>query len=385
MHKSGRFMKESEPTDEDIIVQDIYGVASKFVCTGEGLDASECFKLKIAFKKIDADYPIESIRFWGKIFGTHNDYYIIECIPGDSSIFEDNAGNETIQEDNDLNSREPVQAIFNICSHLTGDLTATVDCFPPFPGTEAHYLRAQVARISAATQLAPQNFFQLRQDDNDDGGEEEEEDEEMVQVECEENEEYVAQPLDEMELEQWVHCRPYILPQGRVTWWNPLEVEDETGSESGSTGDDNKIPPLRGFGVEHQPERGPPILTPITEDLEVHGQVPWTIRRFPGGLYLRISSLLWPGAHTIAWEGAFENVYVGWGLKATGPGGFQTTLPAIQHETIEEPVEQTDPTPEEEAAKEEGKSTENGENSEDGDDDYGEDEEEEEEEEEEDM
>lgn len=89
--------------------------------------------------------------------------------------------------------------------------------FPPFPGTEAHYLRAQIARISAATQLAPQDFYHLRLDSDDDG-EDEEGNEEVVQVECEENEEYVAQPLDEMELELWVHCRPYILPQGRVTW-----------------------------------------------------------------------------------------------------------------------------------------------------------------------
>lgn len=63
------------------------------------------------------------------------------------------------------------------------------------------------------------------------------------------------------------------------------------------------MPPLRGLGVEPQPERGPPILTPITEDLEVQGQVPWTIRRYLGGLYLRVSSLLWPGAHTVAQGG----------------------------------------------------------------------------------
>ncbi|KAH9284849.1 Radial spoke head protein 6 -like protein A [Echinococcus granulosus] len=395
-----QFTKDSEPEDEDIIVQDIRDISNMLKCTGEGLDPSEHFKLKLAFKKIIADNPIESIRFWGKIFGTHNDYYIIECHLSNFDISEDNVKKEIVSEDTESNGRGPdedpplpksiwkpppetpseevgegvnsrVYFVSNhpcgpysrlphaepkhivasrlIFSHFTGDLTVSVASFPPFPGTEAHYLRAQIARISAATHLAPRDFYRLRLDNH--GGDEGEESEEMVEVECEENEEYIAQPVDEMELEQWVHCRPYILPQGRVTWWNPLDAESETES-NGDSGDDT-VPPPRGLNVESQPELGPPILTPITEDIEVQGQVPWTMRRYLGGLYLRVSSLLWPGAHTIAREGAFENIYVGWGLKATGPAGFQTSLPAVQCETLEEPVEQTDPTPEEEAAKEE--------------------------------
>ncbi|VDK34246.1 unnamed protein product [Taenia asiatica] len=488
-----RFIKESEPKDEGIVVQDLCSTSSMFKCTGEGLSTSEFFKIQLAIKKIIADYPVESIRFWGKIFGIHNDYYIIECTPGDSDVFEDNVKKDLVQEETESNDWKPVEAapnFFNILigfyniradpslpksiwkpypetppeevgkgvnsrvyfvsnfpcgpysrlphaepkqivvsrliySPFTGDLTASVASFPPFPGTEAHYLRAQIARISAATQLAPQNFYHLRLESDDDG-EDEEGNEEVVQVECEENEEYVAQPLDEMDLEQWVHCRPYILPQGRVNWWNPLEAENVTESDANSSDDGNTVPPLRGLGVEPQPERGPPILTPIAEDLEVQGQIPWTIRRYPGGPYLRVSSVLWPGAHTVAQEGwvslhsrgflirflcasfdvmsvmsfirkdnkstpfkmgkrseacgAFENIYVGWGLKATGPAGFQTTLPAVQCETLEEPAEQADPTPEEEAANEEekGRGDEEDSDSDGDDDDDGKEEEEEE-------
>jgi len=36
---------------------------------------------------------------------------------------------------------------------FTGKLDAPVICYPPFPGNEANYLRAQVARISAGTQV----------------------------------------------------------------------------------------------------------------------------------------------------------------------------------------------------------------------------------------
>lgn len=71
---------------------------------------------------------------------------------------------------------------------------------------------------------------------------------------------------------------------------------------------------------------------------------------------------------------------MGWGLKATGPAGFQTTLPAIQCETLEEPVEQTDPTPEEEEAavneEEKRRSSEESSNSDEDDDDEKEEEEE---------
>ncbi|CDI98259.1 radial spoke head protein 4 A [Echinococcus multilocularis] len=422
-----QFTKDSEPEDEDIIVQDIRDISSMLKYTGEGLDASDLFKLKLAFKKIIADNPVESIRFWGKIFGTHNDYYIIECHLSNFDISEDNVKKELVPEDTESNGRGPdedpplpksiwkpppetplevgegvnsrVYFVSNhpcgpysrlphaepkhivasrlIFSHFTGDLTVSVASFPPFPGTEAHYLRAQIARISAATHLAPRDFYRLRLDNH--GGDEGEENEEMVEVECEENEEYIAQPVDEMELEQWVHCRPYILPQGRVTWWSPLDAESETES-NGDSGDDT-VPPLRQLNVESQPELGPPILTPITEDIEVQGQEASisASRRSSGQEHTRLLEReremevgdMWVG-NTLPLRGiltnsppraaiksyparfwAFENIYVGWGLKATGPAGFQTSLPAVQCETLEEPVEQTDPTPEEEAAKEE--------------------------------
>ena len=58
-----------------------------------------------------------------------------------------------------------------ICKLLTGDLDAEVITYPPFPGTEKNYLRAQVARITAGTQISPANYFTA-------GDEEEEEPEE---------------------------------------------------------------------------------------------------------------------------------------------------------------------------------------------------------------
>ena len=36
---------------------------------------------------------------------------------------------------------------------FTGKLEAPVVAYPPFPGNEANYLRAQIARISAGSQV----------------------------------------------------------------------------------------------------------------------------------------------------------------------------------------------------------------------------------------
>ena len=39
--------------------------------------------------------------------------------------------------------------------------------FPPFPGNEANYLRAQVARISAGTHISPLGFYQFDEEEEE--------------------------------------------------------------------------------------------------------------------------------------------------------------------------------------------------------------------------
>ena len=42
---------------------------------------------------------------------------------------------------------------------FTGNLEAAVISYPPFPGTEINYLRAQIARISAGTHISPVDYY----------------------------------------------------------------------------------------------------------------------------------------------------------------------------------------------------------------------------------
>ena len=39
--------------------------------------------------------------------------------------------------------------------------------YPPFPGTEANYLRCQIARISAGTQISPLGYFQFDEEEEE--------------------------------------------------------------------------------------------------------------------------------------------------------------------------------------------------------------------------
>lgn len=44
---------------------------------------------------------------------------------------------------------------------LTGNLNASIDSNPPFPGKERHFLRAQIARITHATSLIPKGLMEV--------------------------------------------------------------------------------------------------------------------------------------------------------------------------------------------------------------------------------
>lgn len=56
---------------------------------------------------------------------------------------------------------------------FTGNLDTPIVSFPPFPGNESNYLRAQIARISATTQISPNGYFQPPDDDEPEEDEEE--------------------------------------------------------------------------------------------------------------------------------------------------------------------------------------------------------------------
>ncbi|CAG5004318.1 unnamed protein product [Parnassius apollo] len=242
---------------------------------------------------------------------------------------------------------------------MTGDLDAEVQTFPLFEGTERHYLRAQIARIAAATSISPQGFYTF-------GSGEEEEDidlEEAGDMNFNQNPFYQGHTIKDLvdpELAYWVHHGRHILKQGRTIWWNPrpemqasclLAVLFNCASrasvkianrEEGEEEEDENPPSI-------EAETGPSLFAPLSADVSTSGPT-WTTRvgSVLGGRALAvIRSNLWPGAVAYATDGKrSECMYVGWGLKNEPPNFSPLQLPRPQEEYSVGPevMEMADPT-----------------------------------------
>lgn len=374
---------------------------------GVGLSRDETFRVLLALKQLSDTQPLQTVRFWGKIFGTEQNYYIaegeyregeeVEEEPEEESDNEggdgadkksdvDEEGEEEVEdkppkidwkpppvvprEENQSGTNKRVYFVCNepgkpwtklppvtpaqiavarkIKKFFTGRLDAAITTFPPFPGTEANYLRAQIARISAGTLISPAGYFHFDEE------EEENLDEEGgVKDNFVKNPEFEGLSLTELtdpSLMHWVHHVAHILPQGRCAWWNPVQKDEEEFEEEEGDEEDQEEKNLP------QPEVGPAILTSLSEDVAVGGMPAWSVslssQYFPQQAVAVVSSNLWPGAYAFSDKKTFENVYIGMGHKYSQEGFSPSNVPLPMHEFVdtEATAEAADPTPEEEAA-----------------------------------
>ncbi|XP_048797122.1 radial spoke head protein 6 homolog A-like isoform X3 [Lagopus muta] len=279
---------------------------------GIGLSRDETYLIFLALKKLVSVQPIQTCRFWGRILGREKNYIIAEVQYREGEEEEETEEEEIIDEgdkrmdlvedeDEEKETSEPPKStykpppvipkeengtgankyVYFVCNEpgepwvklppvtpaqivcarkirkfFTGRLDAPIVSFPPFPGNEANYLRAQIARISAGTHVSPLGYYRFAEEEGD-------EDEEGGggRDDYEENPDF--EPLSAFEmvesLSTWVHHVPSILKQGRCVWFNPLQkTEEEEGEEEEEEKDE--VPD------ELQQEIGPPLLTPLSED-----------------------------------------------------------------------------------------------------------------------
>ncbi|CAG5127423.1 unnamed protein product [Candidula unifasciata] len=375
-----------------------------FEQAGIGLNREEIVRIWLSMKALVENHPLQHVRFWGKFFGTEQNYYVaeVEFREGEEEEEEEDEEAEEEKEDetaakdhetaleeeteeddtpkpdfkpppviareenktgankktyfvcNDpgkpwikLPPVQPQQIVVarQIKKYMTGRLDAPVVSYPPFPGNEANYLRTQIARISAGTHISPLGFYQFDE-------EEEEEEETEARDHIVENIDFESIPPRELadpSLSNWAHHVQHILPQGRCTWWNPIQKNEEE-LEDEEEEDEREEPD------EPEPEVGPPLLTPISEDDGI-GSIPaWTAalssNLIPQYAVAVVHSNLWPGAHAFAFEKKFENIYIGFGHKYRPDNYTPPPPPPIQEEfpSLPEITEADDPTPEEEAA-----------------------------------
>lgn len=321
---------------------------SFFEFAGIGLAREEAFRLYLTMSGLKAANDLKSVRFFGKVLGTGADYYVVEGeykTPPPPPPFE---GEGTAPEEPGMGLNAcayfvatgvsepfvqlpdvtPAQVIASatIKKYMTGSLSAPVRCYPPFPGSEREYLRAQIARIAAATMLVPAGKFKL--------DEEVEEGPKPVVSE----EEYEPKPAAEMaELGNW--CRLYggILKIGRTTNVPKVEVEgEEEPAEEPEL--EEEVPPLAALGED------PPVSTLMAEE-----ELPaWSAKLYnkQGSEYtVAIArSHRWPGAFAAATKlDKVANLYIGYGHENTGSTFTPTPPPAIlaEAEDVEEQADVT--------------------------------------------
>lgn len=99
---------------------------------------------------------------------------------------------------------------------------------------------------------------------------------------------------------------------GRTTWWNPFPPEpgadEELGEEEEEGGAAGKPGP--------EPETGPALLTPLSEDASLEAVPPWSVRASSNLIQdyaiAVVRSNLWPGAYAFSTQGKiFHNIYIG--------------------------------------------------------------------------
>ncbi len=210
---------------------------------------------------------------------------------------------------------------------FTGDLNAPVSGYPPFEGTEANFLRAQIAHISADTLVAPAGYFKAP---------EEPDEENPNQVEsalaAAGDDEPKPDPIafDGLtSLDSWSHFEVAISSMGRMQ--PPPKLEDGETPDPYYGEEEALRDPLQGLGED------------------VDGETPnWKVKQSPSfggpGSVSVVESLQWPGAVAVAAAGThnFVNCYIGYGVAYSKTTYTPPALPALQGEFAGEFVEQAD-------------------------------------------
>ena len=346
------------------LLPDLMDFAAHFESGDVGIAKEDLFRMTLSLKKLSDVEPLKTVRFWGKIIGLESSYYVAEGefregegeevpLEGEKAEGEEEPPAEEEpkpEEDENADPGPPKSTwvapmaapreekgmgcnkfTYWVCSFpggpwtklppvtpaqisvardikkfFTGRLDAEVVSFPPFPGKEAALLRAQIARITAATSVSPLRYYIFDEDDEEDA--ELEGRDTFIQ-----NVEYEGMEASELvDLSNWTHHSQYILPQGRTVWFN-------TSKKGGGDDDDDEERSEVSEEEEVEPQTGPSLLAPLSEDMHIDDVAAWSVRQSStfAPLYasVHLHSNRWPGAHAVAVGRKYANIYIGYGQK----------------------------------------------------------------------
>ncbi|XP_001639413.2 radial spoke head protein 4 homolog A isoform X1 [Nematostella vectensis] len=394
-----------EPEAEEDVetpLPDLMNLAFYFEQAGIGLSREEMFRIFLSLKQLVDSKPLQTVHFWGKLFGIENNYYIaeVEYREGEEEEEEEEEEGEGEEEEKEKEENEEDEEVAEeddtpkpdwkpppvipkeenragankkvyfvttepgkpwiklppvtpaqigisrqIRKFLTGRLDAPIVSYPPFPGNETNYLRAQIARISAGSHISPAGYYMFEEEEEEEE-EGEERDSYMLNVDFEG---INVRELADPSLNNWVHHVQHILPQGRCVWHNPIEKTEEEFEEEEEDEERDEV-------EEPKKETGPTLLMSVADDEPVNGMPAWTpyvsSELLPKYALAVMRSNRWPGAYAFAKDKKFENIYIGWGHKYDASNYTPPPPPPTMEEypTVPEVTEVDDPTVEEERA-----------------------------------
>ena len=299
------------PEDAEEKMDDIVHLAEDLEWAGISLGDEETVRIKQAMvQTLGANDSIEKIQFFGKFLGTKADYYVLQATQdpvlgedeeGDSS-FEPVANQFAYYASNTVGdfvrlpnvSSKHVLASMKIRTFLTGSLDAKVAAHPPFPGTEAHLLRALIARISGETSVAPTYFYQPAEVEDGEVAQAVEEGEQM------EDEEFIAPNGSALAAGGVSGFRTFTAPHNANGCVGVPQIQDPNDEE-------NQIP-----------DPAAPPAQPAVRELNPEE---WTVSVANTNCVLR--SQVWPGHVTLASERTATRIYIGYGIRADAPGALK--------------------------------------------------------------
>lgn len=174
--------------DLDEKVADTVTELSALEWANVGYGKEESWLIDCAVRKLALNTVFEAaeLRFWGKVLGTSADYYVIQGKCENRPEGEDANERDQAIENGEIENGEEgpnrwtyfvanalegdwvrlpdvraseLVAACQLTRFFTGSLDAAVKGHPPFKGTEKNYLRAQIARISAESELCPDGWY----------------------------------------------------------------------------------------------------------------------------------------------------------------------------------------------------------------------------------
>ena len=178
---------EPQPITSINFIPDYYTLFQKLSSIGVNFSKKELFLLNKSINKLATILTNGNITFFGKIYGSEKDYYIVEATeidPPENFNYdndmekrkEDGINKNVFYVTNDLSEKwielpdvkpSQIKASRLIKYTFTGNLDNPIYSNPTFIGTEKYYLRCIIARIYHGTKLVPSiNHFTIEDQEN---------------------------------------------------------------------------------------------------------------------------------------------------------------------------------------------------------------------------